>query len=231
MRPHPGRPGNAGFTLLEALLAITLMGLVVGALASVTARWLPNWNNGLFRVQRNEQVAIALDRLVADLSSAEYVLPNRTSKGPLFQGNELAVSFVRSAVGPNSRPGLEIVRLAETADRSGPMLVRMRAPFVPLPTGDVRVDPIPFADPVVLLRAPFRIGFAYADRQGDWKPAWDGSAGELPTAVRLSVIDSTVQGVLPVSTATIIHVDMAAPQPGPSNDTDQRQPGAGGGKS
>jgi general secretion pathway protein J len=128
------RQADAGFTMFEALVAIALMGLILGALASVTAQWMPNWTRGLVHVQRNEQVAIALDRLAADISAAEFVSPNRSTNVPLFRGAELAVTFVRSALGPNSRAGLEIVQIFQTNDVGGPALVRMRAPFVLLPT-------------------------------------------------------------------------------------------------
>jgi general secretion pathway protein J len=204
---------EAGFTLFEALVAIALLGLIVSALATVTGQWLPNWNRGHVRTQRNEQVAIALDRLAADLSAAEYVTANRVSKVPLFRGDELAVVFVRSAVGPNSRPGLEIVQIAETVDGLGPALVRTRAPFVPLASGDPLVDPIPFADPVVLLRAPFRIAFSYAGPDGAWGNTWRQS--DLPTAVRFEIRNG--EGGPLVSTATRVHVEMRAPQPEQSN--------------
>lgn len=212
---------NEGFTLFEALVAIALMGLILGALASVTAQWLPNWNRGLVRVQRNEQVAIALDRMVADLSAAEYVVANQSSGVPLFRGGELGVVFVRSVLGPNSRPGLEIVRIAEITDIRGPALVRTHAPFVLFPNGDPLADPIPFADPVVLLRAPFRIAFAYAGLDGAWVDNWR-NAGALPTAVRFDVRD--VERGTVVSTAARVHVEMSAPRPDP---TPEPQPSNG----
>lgn len=222
---------DAGFTLIEALVAVTLMGLVVGALATVTAQWMPNWSRGLVGIQRNEQVAVALDRLVADLSAAEYVSANRMNKNPLFQGGELAVTFVRSAVGPNVSPGVEIVRITETADSRGPVLVRMRAPFVPLPTGNLSVDPIPFGSPVVLLRPPFRVTFAYAGPDGRWMNEWR-NPGSLPNAVRF-LVRNTTDRALVVATGTRLHVDMMAPQPEPSNDEPpqgrQAQPGSPGG--
>ncbi|HLH94757.1 MAG TPA: type II secretion system protein [Xanthobacteraceae bacterium] len=200
-----------GFTLLEALVAMALMGIIIGAIATVTAQWLPNWNRGIVRVQRNEQVAIALDRLVGDVSNAMYVTPNRNAKELLFVGAELGVAFVRGALGPNSRPGLEIVRIAETADRDGLALVRMRAPFAPLSAFDPSLSKVLFADPVVLLRAPLRVTFSYAGPDGVWKPAWQGS--ELPAAVRFIVRDATAERVLAVSSATQIHVNMMPPQP------------------
>jgi general secretion pathway protein J len=206
---------DAGFTMFEALIAIALMGLILGALAAVTAQWMPNWTRGLVRVQRNEQVAIALDRLVADLSAAEFVSSNRSTNTPLFRGTELAVTFVRSALGPNSRPGLEVVQIAQINDASGPMLVRTRAPFVMLPTGDLSIDQMTFADPVVLLRTPLRIAFAYAGPDGQWRNNWR-NAGDLPTTIRFDVRDAE-RGMV-ISTVARIHVDIAAPRPEPGDD-------------
>lgn len=214
-----------GFTLVEALVALALMGLILGALASVTAQWLPSWNRGLVRVQRNEQVAIALDRLASDLSVAGYVAQGADNV-PLFRGTEQGVMFVRSVLGPNGSSGLEIVRIAEINDSRGPALVRTRAPFVVLPDGDPRGELISFADPVVLLRAPFRIGFAYADVDGKWTSRWPNS-GELPTAVRFDVKD--VERGTVISSATRVHVEVGAPRPDPSSQLEaaQSQPGNG----
>ncbi|QOZ69941.1 PulJ/GspJ family protein [Bradyrhizobium arachidis] len=206
---------NAGFTMFEALVALALMGLVLGVLASVTGGWLPPWNRGLLQTQRNEQVTIALDRLAADLSAAEFVTPNRDSTAALFRGDESSIVFVRSALGPNNRPGLEIVRIAETADRTGRALVRAQAPFVLLPSGDPAVDPIPFRDPVVLLRAPLRITFAYAGPRGDWFANWPAWAG-LPTTVRFDLHDA--EGAIVLSTATRVRANTAAPQSEPVSD-------------
>lgn len=217
MRSSRGRMwrSNAGFTMFEALVALAVMGLVLGVIASVTGSWLPPWNRGLLQIQRNEQVTIALDRLAADVAAAEFVTPNRDRTAALFRGDESSIVFVRSALGPNNRAGLEIVRIAETTDRDGRVLVRHRAPFVLLPTGDPAVDPIPFRDPVVLLRAPLRITFAYAGPRGDWFVNWPAWAG-LPTTVRFDVRDA--EGTVVLSTATRVRANTAAPQPEAAND-------------
>lgn len=204
------RRSNAGFTMFEALVAIALMALVLEALASVTAQWLPSWNRGLVQTQRNEQAAIGLDRLAADLSAAEFVTPNRTSDTALFRGGESEVTFVRSALGPNNRGGLEIVRIAEVTDPHGRALVRTRAPFVLLSTGDPSLDPIQFRDPVVLLRAPLHVSFAYAGPRGGWIGSWPSWAS-LPAAVRLEVRDA--ERGLVLTTAVGVRAELPAPQP------------------
>src|SRR5262249_5494123 len=76
------RSGVAGLTLLESLVATTLMGVILAALGAITAQWLPSWNRGFMRVQRSELFAVALNRLAADLSASEFITPNRESKLP-----------------------------------------------------------------------------------------------------------------------------------------------------
>ena len=203
---HSRRSHVAGFTLVEALVATLLMGMILAALATVTAQWLPNWNRGFVRVQRAELLSIAIERLAADFAAAEFVPPNRKTDHPLFEGTELSATFVRSAIGPNTRSGLEIVRIAESADQQGPIVVRSKAPFAP---GPGAADRIFFGDPVILLRAPYRLSFAYADKDGNWAGSWH-TAAALPSAVRLSIRDAASDRVLPVSTVAVIHANLPA---------------------
>ncbi|QOZ27271.1 prepilin-type N-terminal cleavage/methylation domain-containing protein [Bradyrhizobium sp. CCBAU 51753] len=196
---------EAGFTLLEVLLATLLMTVILAGLATVTAQWLPNWNRGMAHVQRAERLAIGLERALADLAVAEMVPISGDAKRPLFEGGELSVTFVRTAVGPSSRPGLEIIRLIEKADADGLALVRERAPFRPMPS-DAQIR---FADQVVLVRAPYRVSFAYAGLDQVWQPTWSGQT-QLPNMVRVSVRDATTGQVLAVSSAAIVHVNAPA---------------------
>jgi general secretion pathway protein J len=199
------RSGEAGFTMIEVLLATLLMTVILAGLATVTAQWLPNWNRGIARVQRAERLAIGLDRIVADLSVAEFVPVNSDAKTPLFDGSELAVTFLRTAVGPNMRPGLEVIRFIEKADSQGLAMVRERAPFTPMPP-DAQLR---FADQVVLVRAPLRVTFSYAGPDQVWQPEWRGQT-QLPDMIRVTVRDSATGRVLAVSRAVTVHINLPA---------------------
>ena len=199
----------AGFTLIEALVATTLMGMILAAIGAITAQWLPSWNRGFIRVQRSELFTVALNRLAADLSAAEFITPNRGTRIPLFEGSASAVTLVRSAVGPNTDPGLEVVRIAEAADRKGVALVRTRTPFAPFGLGDVSTNQLNFTDPVVLLRAPFRVSFSYSAGDGSWSDTWQ-NANQLPAAVRFLIRDSTTGRTLAISSAAMVHVELPA---------------------
>jgi general secretion pathway protein J len=203
------RAGEGGFTLIETLVAMALMGLVLSALAGITAQWLPNWNRGLERIQRSELIGIALQRIGADLAAAEYVPANRDARYPLFEGSELSVTFVRTALGPNAGPGLDVVRVGETTDRQGFVTVRSRAPFRPLPLASSLSEQIQFGEPVLLLRTPFRLSFAYAGQDRIWKSSWRGS-DKLPAAIKLTVRDAASERILSISTVAPVHVQSPA---------------------
>jgi len=202
------RAGIAGFTLVEALLATALMGAILAAIGTVTAQWLPNWNRGFNRVQASETLAVGLERIVADLAAAEFVTAGAGVRTPVFDGTELSVTFLRTALGPNTRPGLELVRIAEVGGDKGLATVRTRARFLPMTRDGVSVQPPP-ANPVVLVRSPYRVTFSYAGPDRVWRNVWRGE-GELPKAIRVQVRDASTDRTLSVSTATLVHADMPA---------------------
>jgi general secretion pathway protein J len=206
-RQKPSKRGVAGFTLIEALISTVLMASIMSALAVITAQWMPNWNHGFAHVQQSELASRGLERIVADLTAAEFIPPTDNASAPLFDGEALSVTLVRSTVGPNTRPGLEFVQIGETADARGLTVVRTRAPYFPGPaTG---LGQLRFVDPVVLLRAPYRVSFSYAGKDRVWQQNWRG-AQQLPTAIRVTVRDVATSQLLAISTATIVHVDAPA---------------------
>ncbi len=77
-----------------------------------------------------------MQRITTDLAAAEFVTANREAHHPLFDGSELSVTLVRTALGPNVKPGLEVVRIGESSDRLGLATVRSRTP-VPAVSGDI----------------------------------------------------------------------------------------------
>jgi general secretion pathway protein J len=202
--PADRRRGEGGFTLIEALVALALTGLVLSALANLTAQWLPNWNRGLDRIQRSEMVGITLQRLADDLADALPVPASASDMGPFFSGSEQSITFVRTALGPNAGPELDVVHLGETNDKAGLATVRSRTQFRPMPPNASASNQFHFREPVVLLRAPYRLTFAYAgDDDEEWQSSWRDPS-KLPSRIKLTVRDSSNGRA--ISTVTSIHV-------------------------
>lgn len=207
------RSGEQGFTLIETLVALALTGLVLSALATITAQWLPNWNHGIDRIQRSELVGIGMQRIAADLAAAEFVTGPATADGakrkPLFDGSAFSVTFVRTAIGPNVGPGLDVVRISEISDRGRLVTVRSRASYTPLPPGASLLEQVHPRDPVVLLTPPMRLSFAYAGPDRIFRDNWHDN-NKLPAVIRLTVREQGSERILSVSTATLVHVDAPA---------------------
>jgi general secretion pathway protein J len=194
---------QSGFTLLETLAAMALMGLIVSVLAALTSQWLPNWNRGLDRIQGSEALSIALDRISADIAASEFIRRDGQTKTVMFDGSDSSITLARAALGPNAARGLELVRITWSGDRSGGALTRSRTPYAP------GSDATPDTDPVVLLRAPYRVAFSYAGGDRVWQPSWH-DVETLPAAVLLTVQDAVTGRTLPISRIAVIRVSAPA---------------------
>ncbi len=185
----PRRPGTAagadrGFTLIEALVALAIGGLVIATLATVTGQWLRGWGRGLGTLQRAGTLVSSLDRVGADLAAARYVPAGPTGRDILFAGSDAAVTFVRRTLPVEVPAGLEMVRLGPQPGSTDVTVERTRAPYRQAQGQGPINDPAP----VVLLRAPYRLAFAYAGDDGRWTDAWRGLAS-LPRRVRVTLVD------------------------------------------
>ena len=213
MRRTTARSQSAGFSLIEALAAVALTATIIVGLGAVAGQWLPNWRRGFVALQRADLLGVALDRIGEDLSAAQWVTPWGDPwgdvPGPLFEGEASSVVFVRSAIGPNARPQLEVVRIAEASDDRGLALTRTAAPFAPTAPGRP-APPFKFADPVALIRAPLQVAFAYAGPDRVWVQSWRGQK-RLPEAIRITVQDPA--GRLVLATAAPVKVTASIPPP------------------
>lgn len=193
-----------GFSLVEVLAATVLMGAILGVIATVTGQWLPNWNRGFAAAQRTESLALGLERIADDIASAEFIPAGGAGTLPVFAGTERSVIFVRTLVGPGNAPGLELVRIAEV-EADGASVVRSRAPYIPATSGQRR-EPN-WSDPVVLIRPPHRVSFAFSAADRVWQATWK-DAKKLPQAVRIIV--SARGQTQSFSTSTRVHTELPA---------------------
>jgi general secretion pathway protein J len=200
----PVRSGrDAGFTLLETLGAIALMGVVLWSLSIISSQWLHSWRSSHDRLQRIEAIMMALDRIAVDIGEADFIRAGNGSKLVVFEGHSSEVTFVRTAIGPNAKGGLELVRIGESMTARDEVVARSRVAFVP---GMLEVDPA--SSPVVLLRRPFRLSFEFTGSDGIWRTDWQGEE-KLPWAVRVTILDGS--GRRKIARVAAIHARLPAP--------------------
>ena len=209
-RKYSASHGEAGFTLIEMLVALVLMVGILAALATVTAQWLPNWNRGFAHVQRTELFG-RRPRTAGRRSCGGRICDGeRQVQAAAVRRRRTGRAFCAHArSGPIRGPVLKSCSVSTLSDDRGVALVRTRAPFLPLPENGKIRDLANFADPVVLMRAPYRAVFSYAGPDHVWQNSWR-DADHLPVAIRVSVRDAATQHTLAVSTATVLRVSVAA---------------------
>jgi general secretion pathway protein J len=174
-----------GFTLLEVLIAISIVGMLLVIAFGGLRVALSAWRQGDDRADVHQHIrGVAL--IVARGLGAAY--PYQATRGlspervVLFKGAERRLEFVTQvAPFPLAAPVAftAVVIALEEGEQAG-LVIRERA----LPNRDPFTEaPVVFRDPSVTTLA-----LSYMDDSGGWQDAWDGETEErIPRAVKVTV--------------------------------------------
>ncbi|HVF35773.1 MAG TPA: prepilin-type N-terminal cleavage/methylation domain-containing protein [Candidatus Saccharimonadia bacterium] len=197
MRRSRKPPGFAvdrnGFTLIEVLLALTLLALLMaGAFASIHASTRAV-DSGEKLIDRTNKLRVAQEFLRRELSQAQALVIEQdptTGETVLFEGDGETLRFVAPMPGYLGRGGPYVQQLSfEQQDGDLRLLFRhaMHNGY------DADEEPLedPELVPVVLLEhiAQARFEYRALDDTGkldDWKDEWD-KRGRMPLLVRISI--------------------------------------------
>jgi len=202
------RCSERGFTLVELLIALAIVGALLAIAFGGLRVALSAWRQGEDRAEAHQHVrSVALT--LARAMSAAYPYRASRSLAPepvvLFAGTEQRVEFVTQAPPfPAAIPIAFTAVIFEFNEGGEPgLVVRQQA----LPNQD------PFAKATLVYRDPTvtSVKLAYLDESG-WKDSWDGAETKAaPRAVRLSVA-TTLNGRTEELPPLTVSLRTAAPQ-------------------
>jgi len=176
---------RAGFTLLELLVSITLMGLVLVVLYSGLRLGLNSWEGGEQRAEATNRLRLAQEFLRRQLtqSMTTYQVNDRQERVVVFAGQADGVEFVAPMLAQLGMGGLYRVRIIAT---DGQLRIRWR-PYLP---ADPEAGP---ERETVLLDGVSKVEWAYfgsEDQQPDsprrWSANWTNTQ-QRPQLVRLNL--------------------------------------------
>jgi len=179
---------QAGFTLLELVVAITLMGLVLVVLYGGLRLGLNAWDSGEARAEATNRLRLAEEFLRRQLarSMTVYWTNDRQERVVVFAGEASHIEFVAPMLAQLGQGGLYRVRI-EAGD--GRLWIRWR-PYLPADpkAGEERET--------VLLEGVSGIEWAYfgSERDDDPRPQWRSNWTSLAQRPLLARLNLTVQG-------------------------------------
>lgn len=184
---HISRYGQDGFTLLELLIAVSLLGLIFAALAGGLRFGTAAWRVGADRLADSEDLQLVHRTLRRQLASAlnapgQVVEPEQAGS---FAGRRDRASFVGTAPARSMAPGMFQLTLGLKPDGQNHALSLIWRRIGLKPAGDDRED----AEP--LLRGVRSIRFSYfGNPDGVDAPRWVDdwkNTRILPRLVRIEI--------------------------------------------
>ena len=185
------RRGPRGFTLLEVLIALAIVGaLLVIAFAGMRVA-VGAWRQGEDRAEAHQHVrgiALSLARTVG--GAYPYSAPRGEAPDPvvLFLGSETRLELV--TLSPPFPPDVPVafaavvITVGDGDERPG-LVIRQRV----LPNKN------PFSDAAVVFHDPTvtSLTLSYLDESGSWQDAWEARDKGTPRAVRIT-LGATING-------------------------------------
>lgn len=183
--------GAQGFTLVELLVGLSLLGLISLLLFGGLRFGLRTWEAGGTRLAQANEIEAVQSLLRRELAEAQPVAVGPQEQEPpiLFQGKSEALIFVAPLPAHRGVGGGHVFSLAAEGDRGNAQLMLRWHLFRP----DVPVLP-PFdpKDSSVLLSGIDSVVLGYFGQPAPeapprWLDRWDGALG-LPELVRIRVV-------------------------------------------
>ena len=207
LSPLSLRSASSGFTLLEVIIAFTILGLMSGIIFSSFRMSLNSYEKSQERLDVAARKRVLQDLIkrqigslfpvrpsasFLDLQAADAQQPRVFAQMPLFSGTSEAVTF--ATVAPlmlQENPGLTIVHYGLAQDEWGnTYLGADEAPYMGLQSFMSMLDP-PTRTPLALIEDIVDLSFQYYgfDPQSqtyDWFDSWNGEELlAIPLAIRI----------------------------------------------
>jgi general secretion pathway protein J len=183
------RRSEAGFTLVELLIAVTLLSLLSVALLVALRVGIRAERAGSVRLEAEEGTALALSYIRAQLGDTRAALEadNTGRSVVVFDGAADHVAFVAPLPARVNLPGLHLIEIMAVRAALGPELVIRARPYRP---PNILPADIPEKRLIPGLGA---VEFAYfgatnSNEPPSWHDEWQDMVG-LPALVRLRVSD------------------------------------------
>lgn len=179
---------QSGFTLLEVMIAMTLLSIMVTLLFSSLKVGAESWNKGENKIAEVNEKAVVYQFFKHHLPATRPLWDDFSQEGRVFsfQGEHDKLQFVSVFPASASRTGIQLFEVRLERGEVGRILVALK-PFYPLIEEQAWEQ-----DDVVLLEKVEKFEIKYFDKQlpgseGEWKNSWQEKE-RLPALVKIKIV-------------------------------------------
>lgn len=173
----PERQG--GFTLLELIIALTVLGVIVTIVFGALRVGVRAWEKGEREIESRQRERIVLDRIAQQMASIyrPVDLPPAEAAPYLLRGDAASVEFISPiALMPENRAGMVFVRYEVRTDREGNTSLWLYEENLARRSEDPGENEIREEDFRLLLPEAAECGFAYLRVEDPETPGLDRRA-------------------------------------------------------
>lgn len=205
-RPASSRK-EKGFTLIETVIAMTLVAMMAVGLWSAFRISLASWKRGTESIDANQRHRSVVDLVKKQMASIYAVIaPIDLQAGgtvyPVFAGTESGVQFISlNSLRFYEHPGLTMVSYEVEQGRTGAYsLVEREAQYIGLEPGRESFFDRDTTQPFIVFQNLTGFTFEYfdpgdTDRPARWVTEWDSKEmTELPAAISLTMVSQDANG-------------------------------------
>ena len=137
LRPAPCSSRLGGFTLIEVLIAMTLLSIMVVLLFSSLKICADSWEKGESKITDVNEVAVVYNFFQRHLSVAKPLWNDLSDEEKTFsfQGNEQSLQFISAFPASAGRSGLQLFSVFLTEEDNEPFIKVTLTPFASLAEG------------------------------------------------------------------------------------------------
>jgi general secretion pathway protein J len=183
------RKDNAGFTLIEVLIAMTLLGIMVVLLFGSMKICADSWQKGEDKITAVNDVAVVYQFFHHNLATALPVWDDFSEEGNkvfAFQGKNQELQFVSSFPASAKKSGLQLFSVKLVKDGDEQVIQVSITPFYPAAESEEWRE-----EEVTLLRHVSKFSLTYfglvdSQNEGIWQEDWLGQEAQ-PRLVKIKI--------------------------------------------
>lgn len=179
---------SSGFTLIEVMIAMTLLGIMMVLLFSSMKICAESWQKGEDKISEVNDVAVVYQFFQHHLSTAKPLWNDFTNDNEeySFQGSKQDVQFVSSFPASAKKSGLQLFKIKMLQEGDNQYLQVSITPFFPVAEGDEW-----HTEEVTLLQHVRNFALSYylqddSQPEGIWQDDWLGQ-DMLPNLVKIKI--------------------------------------------